>query len=118
MNSNGCKLCQSVQDAAEKQLNQFKSDLETTRRLLEQQREIGLKLRIDFLKETTNLREIIEGKTKTDNSMVSKLKTSILVKFFDDTDGLDSKVTELLNERLGLMRREQERVLIEKETLI
>ena len=50
--------------------------------------------------------------------MVSKLKTSILVKFFDDTDGLDSKVTELLNERLGLMRREQERVLIEKETLI
>jgi len=50
--------------------------------------------------------------------MVSKLKTAILVRFFDDTDGLESNVKDLLNERLSLMKRDHEKVLSEKESLI
>jgi uncharacterized protein YoxC len=50
--------------------------------------------------------------------MVSKVKTAILVKFFDETDGLDSNVCELLNQRLDLIKREQEAVLAKKDTLI
>ena len=109
MNSDGCKNCKLnklIQVTSDKRRSALESELDTTKKLLEQQRELSIKLRKDFLKETTNLREIIQAQQSDDKSLVSKMRTSLVVKFFDDTEGLDPNICELLNSRLSQMKRE------------
>lgn len=63
MNNNVCKLCNLVQITSEKRRKSLEDELEKTKKLLDLSREQGLKIRMDFLRETTSLREVIEGKS-------------------------------------------------------
>lgn len=64
MNSDGCKNCKLnklVQATSDKRRAALESELEKTKKLLEQQQDLSIKLRKDFLRESTNLREIIQA---------------------------------------------------------
>ena len=76
-------------------------------------------MRREYLKETTNLKDIINGRNNKDESdAVKEFRTSIQVKYFDDLQGLDPNIILLLNDRIARMKEIQEEELEQKNQLI
>jgi len=69
-------------------------------------------MRREYLKETTNLKDIINGRnSQNESDAVREFRTAIQVKYFDDLEGLDANIILLLNDRIARMKEIQEEEL-------